>query len=75
MFNPEAPFDEVPLFMAHPVGALLQPFLPASPETDPSKESGSTSSSSSTLKGEEPSPGGLEAIGIMVNGFLSSKSS
>ena len=71
MFEPKAPFDGVPLFMAHPAGAPLQPFPPASPETDPSEAGTSTCSSSSAPGDDRPSLGGLGAIGVMANGFLS----
>ena len=69
MFDLEAPVDGVLLFIAHLIGAPLQP----SPKTDPSEASASTSSSSSALKGDRPSPGGLGAASIMANGFLSSE--
>ena len=71
MFDPKAPFDGVSLFMAHPADAPLQPFPPASPETDPSEVSASTYSSSSAPGDEGPSPGGLEVVGVMANSFLS----
>ena len=66
MFNPEAPFDGIPLFMAYLEGTPLQPFPLASLKINPSEVSVSTSSSSSA-------PGGLRAAGIMANGFLSSE--
>ena len=73
-FDPEASFDGVPLYMAHPdavppqmahptvVPSQLSP--PASPESDPLKASTSTSSSSTLGDGEHP-PGGLETANIM----------
>ena len=74
IFDPEAPFDGVPLFMAHPAGAPLQPFPPASLEIDPSEVSASTSSSSFAPTGDRSSPGGLRVADIMVNGFPSFES-
>ena len=71
MFDLEAPVDGVLLFIAHLIGAPLQPFPPASPKTDPFKASASTFSSSSAPKGD--SPRGLGAASIMANGFLSSE--
>ena len=63
LFDPAAPFQEVPLCMTHPAT------IPPSPsESDPSEMS--ASSSSSDPSGGH-SPGDLRSAGVMENGFLS----
>ena len=71
IFSPEAPFDRIPLYKAHPVAVSPQPSPPAPSESDPSKASASTSSTSYAPRGYDDPPGSSESVGIMQSGFLS----
>ena len=83
LFDPTAPFEGIPLYMAHldpmpphkaqPVDAILpQPASPKSSESDPPKMSASSSSSSSALD-DGYAPSDPRSAGLMVNEFLSSR--
>ena len=69
-FDPEAHFDRIPLYMAHPAALSPQPLPPASMETNPSQASAS-SSSSSAFGGSGHSPDDPGPSSITANGFFS----
>ena len=69
-FDPEAPFEGIPLYMAHSAAASPQPTPLAAMEVDPSETSASSPSSSAS-GGSGHSPSDPRLSGIMVNGFLS----
>ena len=68
-FGPEAPFDEIPLYMAHPTFAPPSPPPPPSASMEIDLSEASSFSSASTASDSEHPPGSPEASGIMENGF------
>lgn len=68
-FDPVAPYDEIPLHMAHLTMAPPQPSPSMSMETDPS-EASTSPSSASTFGDSKPLCDDPGAPSIMVNDFL-----
>ena len=68
-FDLEAPFDGVPLFMAHSAFTPCQPSPLASMESDPSEASSFLSLTPSSGGSGSPA-GGPKATNILENGFL-----
>ena len=71
IFDPEAPFDGIPLYEAHPIAIPSQSSLPAPSENDSSEMNTSASSSVFAFGSGNGSPGGSGFVGFIKSGFFS----
>ena len=71
-FDPDAPFDGIPQYEAHPTAVPPQPFPLAFLESDSSEADTSASSFFYALGSDDDAPGGSRSTRLMESGFFSS---